>query len=115
MPESVVEAAPPVTASPVVAGKTTATNSGRCKCHRTETGATDRSRTETAAANRCTAETTAADCGCTEATTAQAATAMETTAATTKATAGRSRVRRQHGDRCACEQGDHHFAQHDPS
>jgi hypothetical protein len=39
------------------------------------------------------------------ATTVETTTTMETTTAS-----GQGRVRRQHGDRCSSEQGDHRFA-----
>jgi len=103
-----------------VDGKRTAAKSGSRQSGRTETTASDRGRTETAAADPGSPETSAAHThpAAAEAAAKPAATAVETPTAATvetataaaKATTSRSRVRRQHGDRCGCEQGNHHCA-----
>jgi hypothetical protein len=115
VPETVVEAT-----VETVDGERAAAKSGSRQSGRTETTAANPGRTETAAADRGRPEAAAHSHPATaEATTAHshpaaaeaaAATTVEAATATAKTTTRQSRVRRQHGHRCACEQGDHHFA-----
>jgi hypothetical protein len=115
VPEAVVEAT-----VETVDGKRTAAKSGSRQSGGAETTASDRGRTETAAADPGSPETRAAHThpAAAEAAAKPTATAVETPTATTvetatataEATTSRSRVRRQHGDRCGCEQGNHYCA-----
>jgi hypothetical protein len=81
-----------------VHGKAAAAEAGRRDCCRTKAASADRRGAESATAhsNRAAVET---------------ATTVETTTTVETATpSGQGRVRRQHGDRCSSEQGDHRFA-----
>ena len=119
-----------------VDGKGAAAKSGSRQSRRTETTAADPGRTESATADRGSPEAAAAHSNpaapeaaaahsnpaaaeaaaahsnpaAAEAAAAHSNPATTEAAATAKTTTGRSHVRRQHGDRGACEQGDHHFA-----
>jgi hypothetical protein len=110
MPEAVVKAT-----VATVDGKAAAAKSGSRQSRRTETAAANRRGPEAGAAHSHspTAETATSYCHPPAAETAASHShpaAAEAAATATKTTTGRSSVRDQHGDRSACEQGDHRFA-----
>src|SRR5438105_12949910 len=104
MPKSGVE-----TAAEAVRGKGAAAKSACWERGRTKTAGADCGGPEAGSAHSNPAASEAASAHSNPAA-SEAATAVETATvetATAKTTAGQSRARRQHRDRCGCEQDDH--------